>query len=558
MKQKEEMMAEIDNYLEIIRTSTNGENVRDAIINCMNEINKDSKFKVVSKSITHHVNQDNTHYYAPTGQVWKDVVLDIVLPDGSSETQTQTTTKDFTVNNSTENGDYPPEENSRWGTIHVDIDWSAYANEDLGEIVEITTDELDSNSIFHAETYGYTAVRAVKFSNVRSTGGGTYGPGGQLQYTVEYKDRNGKVVQAATAVPAGDNAALYYTGANPPDSGQTGTLRWTPQSSTRVYKNYTGSNALVADYIQNSGGGDSVTDSWEQIAANGGANVKVGDYKTLVLAEDKTITIPEKIFNLKSLYIDPESQEPTGDVYRTRVSSKQYVGQTYLMVCVCKGEPGSSTSWIAANPMTLPEGRILNPDGSERPGNLWGHDWGVDDGNYMQQTDWEDSALRQYINTSEFLDLFPTEVKRAIKPMTKAFYGIPSHTWKQGQSAPTVPSRKTVGNCRIWIPSVSEFRDQVGEYYNQAHAEGGRYPMTYFGMDTSQARYNGMIFTTNSSLGTRDLRRFSMYGGHHAGLKVLIEPGEDSFYHFDLENIPNASWSCVNDFQTYFHFGFCL
>lgn len=546
-------MAEIDNYLEIIRTSTNGENVRDAIINCMSEINKDSKFKVVSKTITHHVNQDDTHYYAPTGKVWKDVVLDIVLPDGSSETQTQTSTKDFTVDNSTENGDYPPEENTRWGTIHVDIDWSAYANEDLGEIVEITTDELDSNSTFHAETYGYTAVRAVKFSNVRSTGGGTYGPGGQLQYTVEYKDRNGKVVQAATAVPAGDNAALYYTGANPPDSGQTGTLRWTPQSSTRVYKNYTGSNALVADYIQNSGGGDVVTDSWEQIAANGGANVNVGDYKTLVLAEDRTVSIPEKIFNLKSLYIDPDSHEITEDVYRSKMLSAQYVGVSLLMVCVCKGEPGSSTSWVSATPFSLPSGSVLNPDGTDYIPSVAGFDYTIDYGQYIQQTDWEDSPIRQYMNTSEFLDLFPTEVKRAIKPMTKAFYGVPSHTFKMSEP-PNAPMRKTSGNNRIWLPSASEFRDVIGNYYNSDHTNS-RYPITFFMMDTSQARYGEVFASVNRGFGTRDFRRIGPYGGHYGMLPVLTTPSEDGFYHFDLDNIAGN----YNGLDTsYIHFGFCL
>ena len=547
-------MAEIDNYLEIIRTSTSGENVRDAIINCMSEINKDSKFKVVSKSITHHVNQDDTHYYAPTGQVWKDVVLDIVLPDGSSETQTQTATKDFTVDNSTENGDYPPEENSRWGTIHVDIDWSAYANEDLGEIVEITTDELDSNSIFHAETYGYTAVRAVKFSNVRSTGGGKIGPGNQLLYTVEYKDRNNNIVQAATDVPAGDNAALYYTGVNPPDSGRTGTLIWKPQAgSTRVYKNYTGSNALVADYISNSGGGDVITDSWEQIAANGGANVKVGDYKTLVLAEDRTVTIPEKIFNLKSLYVDPDSHETTGDIYRARMSSAQYVGVSLLMVCVCKGEPGSSTSWVSATPFNLPSGSVLNPDGTTYLPTQYGFDYTIDYGQYIQQTDWEDSPVRQYINTSEFLDLFPTEVKRAIKPMTKAFYGIPSHTFKMAEP-PNAPMRKTSGNNKIWLPSTSEFRDVIGDYYNSDHTSG-RYPLTFFMMDTSQARYGEAFASINRGFGTRDFRRIAAYGGHMGMLPVLNNPSEDGFYHFDLDTIA-AGYSGMD--TTYFHFGFCL
>ena len=44
-------MAEISGHLKIIKDASNGEDVRDAIINCMNEINKDSAFKVTNKTI---------------------------------------------------------------------------------------------------------------------------------------------------------------------------------------------------------------------------------------------------------------------------------------------------------------------------------------------------------------------------------------------------------------------------------------------------------------------------------------------------------------------------
>ena len=547
-------MAEIDTYLNTIANSTDGEKVRDAIINCMNEINKDTKFKVLSKVITHHVGTDNTHYYAGSGKVWKDVTLDIVLPDGSSEEQTGTSTVDFTVNNSTENGDYPPESGTKWGTIHVDIDWSQYANEDIGEIAEITTDELDANSTFHAETYGFSAIRAVKFSNVRSTGNAIIGPGNQPSYNIQYKNEAGALMDEQL-VPAGENAGDYYKGTVPPDTGRSGILYWSPDSSKRVYKHYTGANALVAHYSYSAGGGDTVTDSWEQIVSNGGKNVKIGDHKVLVLAEDRTVSIPEKTFELMSFYINPETHESTDQKWRVKAEAKQYSGIAIDMVCVGKGEPGSSTSWVSAGTINLPHAQLMKPDGELQGGYVWGLDFSSqNDSNFILTTDWEDSAIRQYMNTNEFLDLFPAEVKSAIKMITKAFYGISSHTAPNRLQDITI-MRKTKAS-RIWIPSCSEFRSIFNGTFNEDHC-GARYPMTYYTLDTTQANYTD-YYTLNTSdreILTRDFRRIGWYGGHSAVLQMSSNPTADGKYKIDTTQQYIGGAGPTGE---YIPIGFCL
>lgn len=462
--------ANIQPYLDIIANATDGDNVRDAIINCMSEINKESKYKVKSKRISGTVGNMETHWYAATGEVWKDVTLDLKLPDGSEVPESDIIIDDFTVDNDTPNGDHDPITGHRWGTIHVNIDWSQYANEDIAEIVEITSDNLDPDRTFHIETYGngYTAMRAIRLADVASTAGGMIGPDGKTYYNVEYKNQAGNVVYK-TQVQRGDDASLYYKGPQMPDEGHGGYLSgWLPMTMSRsITKDCTGANALTPNYGYDTYAYDTISESWSEILQDGGAHYPIGSRKGFTLGGGAINTVGAGTYKTKVNVLQiGEEPNPTVNILPDQfetvsIPSIQLANIQMNMCVVSHNEPGTSTTWLA----TIPLPAISAQFGFSYRSN---QEHSVD---YIQSTDWDDSPLRQWLNSGDFLSLIPDEIRSHIKTVKKQFMGVYAHT--RAYNADEGPSSKTK-DCKIWIPSTSEWYDYIHNTYDVDHSDIAR------------------------------------------------------------------------------------
>lgn len=533
--------ANIQPYIDIIANSSDGDNVRDAIINCMNEINKESKYKVKSKVISGTVGNMETHYVAGSGTVWKDVTLELKLPDGSEVPESQLVVDDFYVDNNTPNDDYPPETGHRWGTIHVNIDWSQYANEDIAEIIEITTDDLDPDSIFHAEDLGYTAARSIRFTNVKSTSGGTILPSGGIGYNVEFKDSNGNYICSAV-VPKGDDVDNYYKGPRPADSNETRSMiGWIPEASAKCNRDYTGDNALTPRYSSITFGGDTIADDWDVIGRNGGSKYKIGDHKTLLLSGNNFEVMG---FTTKENELIYDPQQGTLIVSKVCTPINTIAGsilpQALEMIKISEDESGCTSSWISAVPLSG-IGNVLNQ--------MVIHDMVS---NNLRSGDWEDCTLRYVLNSMPFFEMFPNELKPYIKWVTKPYNGWAIHS-------PAGANSVKQTRDRIWIPSVSEFRKHIKNSFNPEHTQD-RYPNNIWTLNESAANYEGSVFYNNyprqaqRHMYTRDNFNTGAYGGVFT--KLLLQM--DDPYGFDLESeyfIVNTS-SPPTEGECYI--GFCL
>jgi hypothetical protein len=538
--------ANIQPYIDIIRNSTDGDNVRDAIINCMQEINKESKYKVKSKVISGTVGNMETHYVAGSGTVWKDVTLDLKLPDGSEVPESQLVVDDFYVDNNTPNGDHPPESGHRWGTIHVDIDWSQYANEDIAEQIEITTDDLDPNSVYHAETSGFTSMRSIKFSNVKSTAGGMVGPGGQIVYNVEFKNEAGQLVFGPVQVPAGDDADKYYNGPNPPDSGHSGyKIGWKPSGSKSVRRDYTGNNALVVQYDNYSFGDDEIADDWATIARNGGAPYPIGSYKTMILAENQQVNIQPHAWETRCPIIEEQdgSIKILDTMHYVNSPELSFYGQAIKFIKTGSGENGSTSSWIASDPI-----RFNNAV-------QFGY-YETSIADHYETSDWEDSVWRQLFNSYDFMSLFPSDVRNSIKSVNKPYYGVSSHV-HDGQHLASI--RKSV-NSKIWIPSASEYRNIIRSSYNRDHDQHS-YSNDFYKLDETAADYRSIWSNDYSSEAYYSYlicRDTVTKNGGLAILKFSNTADENGHYPFDLESdqfvYSIGSYQALNLIRI----GFCL
>ena len=329
-------MADIMPYVEIIAKATGGDQVRDAIIDCMNEINKDAAFKVVSKTITGKLSEINngSPYKAGTGTVWKDVTINILDDSGQEQPQSTIETEDFTVDNNTENGSYEAPEGKRWGTIYVNLDFSAF-NDDIADNVVISTDDLDETNTAHAEAYGYRAFASLTFSNVDSVGakGGYVGPGGVVMYPITFVDQDGtyidkKDVERNTAVDTDIPQAIIDKHQGQTFQGWSGS--GTAQRAETVRAQW-GNPTISMEEIQH---------DWKWIIDHQ-AEIPLGAFRSMYCPQCKIYYAEErKLFPWAT-----EEQIPSEGYY--------YYTITVYLAKMASGEHGSKSTWVSCIPSVM-------------------------------------------------------------------------------------------------------------------------------------------------------------------------------------------------------------
>lgn len=426
-------MAEIGGYLNIIKDAGNGEDVRDAIINCMNEINKDSAFKVTNKTITEKLSNVNKTYSAPAGQVWKQVTLDI-QDDESGETinKGNQTSYDFEVNNYTAPGTYDAKtehgENAIWGNIIVNVDHSGEWDGIVDNVL-ISTEDLDQTGTYSASTQGLTAFKSITFSNVDpiKDGGGYYGGDGQGYFNITFDAAGGKWSDGDTKKQMSIKAGSMVDIDPKPTKAGFDFMGWLSNNgsnglakrSETVRANWGNSSILV----------DEIGDSWEVIANKGGVGYENGRYKSLRVDVEIPYSADIAIFpDITSVY--PEM--PTEGTYR-------YYAE-WLFMKVADAEGGSKSSWMTMLPAYMYNAPVPQ------------HIWYNYDAEYSRvdpkynRSDYGMSKSMIWLNTV-FMDyVMPDVLKQHIVPIIKHYHA----TTEAGTD-----TYKT-SNKRIWIPSVKE------------------------------------------------------------------------------------------------------
>lgn len=440
-------MADISNYLQVIAEATSGEDVRDAIVSCMNEINKDTAFTVTNKVIRENLSQMNKTYSAPSGQVWKQVTLDIT-DDSSGEKVNNGSSNviDLEVNNSTENGTKNAKEmygeNAVWGDVIVNIDHSGDW-EGISDNEVISTNDLD-NGTWHAETRGLTAVKSITFSDAKSVTqrGGTIGPGGVAQFPVVfYNDKNKSSVNEKLTVPQGSDASLYKVQPNPTDTmGGLPFAGWSPST-----QNIQEAMEFIPVFKAGTHGEGEYAEDWTAIVANRGQKMAIGQYKN--------VTFPIVRTNVSGATLYSEIKNSGGTPYHFDVhDSREYLDGAYYspvsinFMKVAEENGGSTflaTKAIAtsgAQLIPLHTDDVMPPTGVSDDGG-WDH-W---DSGYAKQ--WLDKCI---------LPLFPTALKQGIKSVTKSTKGANTALERTTHNQDDGTSLMRTSTHRLWVPSIAE------------------------------------------------------------------------------------------------------
>lgn len=504
-------MADIRPYLEIIKNASSGDNVRDAIIDCMNEINKDSAFVVMSKVISGTVDQLNNQspYRAPSGVVWKDVTLDIKNDDGSDMPASAIETVDFYVDNNTANETYSPMPGQQWGDIHVNIDWSA-GNETIEDNVQITTKDLRvEDNTFYAEDKGLSAVRSVTFTDVNAaeSRGGEVGPGGIVYYKMDfYEDEAAtKIWKKGVKIAANDMIACPDPPGNPTKAGMMFS-HWIPSG------NPTASGPVTPKFVAASIDPREYNDeTWAEIAANGGVNMPIGAYKSINVEQQRIYTRTEKaVFTYES-----SNPIPSDDFFDYSL--------TCYMIKVAAGEGGSTSSFLSTLPIVAIESSIqYNLLPSHMNSYISGIPTQGSDLYAPSKWQYDKSLEMQWVNSIFLKQIIPEEIRGAIKTVSKSFKKINEATQVVTNSSRGYP---------IWLPSIKElFIDgydddetispatvDVEKYVTGANGvsyfgTGGSYPLA-----DGESRYTILkkltSYAAGESLGTSRDTGTSMYYG---------------------------------------------
>lgn len=413
-------MADISSKLDKIKSAERGEDVRDAIIGALRDINNDVP--------TDMSNPERVTADMPGGS---DLTIPFNPPKLVSEIYVRqagsggksTTLKDITI---TENGEYPTDEddydpsteNRYYKKVKVDVP-------QLANKIEMDEVVIEQNGTYSATEWGVDGLRTITVNVQAATGDGPF----QVEfYDKDISDPTSKVIQ--TQIVNKNGTAVFDSRAGYPVSpiGQV-FMGWNPDPvnvtrNLKCYPRFGDQSVTVGE----------IPDSWEVICSKGGAGYPIGSFKSL--AYGATFKGSELI----PYFPNSSIGEDASYIYETIM----------LMVKVSDGESGSTSSWLGvANTNTLHKSAGDGADSIV----LWPPRYDTNDWYTMG-----DRYLRGFYNGAYFnhmSDIF----KQHIMAVTK-------YTVKKDIVYPT--------SDKVWIPSVKEiFLD--GVTYGEPQGERYQY-----------------------------------------------------------------------------------
>ena len=446
-------MADISGYLKTIRDGQSGETVRDAIINCMRDINEDGQVKKASLVIT---KPDNVTYKPGKGKAFSSVTVNIT--GGESDPNKTIKYETLTVTELTENGTYPTEEqpDTYYDKVEVAIDWDKVSHpSNLGEEAEMTTYETDENGnkYWDAALAGFDYVKRIWIPNSIASGlpGGDY-PGANTTgpFKVDFYDMLPQLgtphkIETVTVAKNGDAGALYDK-AYPTVGGKF--LKWDPDVS-KVTKD-------MVTYARYSSKGSydpqEIGKSWDLIMAMDPEEL-LGKWNYLdVVGEDGRSRVGGfgRYFKLSTVSYNPDGSDPI-----SLTIEDPTVKFTIRMQCVALGENGSKTTWLAMDP--LPPAWIADGQtGGINAQGMAANNLGIDD----WPVSWTQDILSKIIAKA-----LPGAIQNHLKDVIKPTYGV-----SQYNPLDIVPPQLRLKDSggKVWLPSVGEigalFSDYTAEY----------------------------------------------------------------------------------------------
>lgn len=448
-------MADIRQYTNVIRTANSGESVRDAIVNCMKDINADSAIKATNLSIT---KDDNVTYTAPKGYAFKNVTVNIDS-EGETDPDKTYTFEELSITSS-EPQEYVPEgTNKAYSKVIVDIEgWDALTSH-LGEeatMTEVLTDEATGQKYWDADLAGFDYVKRIWIGdsaaiNLPDYPGGGGGAGGTGPFTVTFYDEKNTMIGSVSGISYGGSA---YTKMSTELEEKVKKIEsngkfsnWSPRVDY-----VTGSYQTKPQMIKASAGGSLDQYTWEDILSN---QAKFSPGSTATIISDE-VTVPAVTIYGKAL-VDKYGS-PGHDVL---TMPEHTYGAGFLVLnvmLVAHGEGGTNSTWLA----TTPIGKTLDQFREAAGGSL--------DGVYGMRA--ETTGCDDMTSTIEyqFLDkylsyFFPEPVRSALRiDNTKAQWGFSSYTYsivdvrnnETGKNLFTLQKGGKAG--RIWLPSMTELR----------------------------------------------------------------------------------------------------
>lgn len=450
-------MANIESKLSTIRSASGGEDVRDAIIGALRDINNDVPADM-SNPEDYRGNMASGSDYSDSFNPPKLIRSIYIQQPNTGGKSMKLETIDITRNGKypTDDPNYDPDEEIRYyKEVNVKVP-------QLANSIEMETVEITANGLYDATEWGVDGLRSINV-NIQGTSGD--GP-----FVVNFYDKpigtaGATIIETQLAAKGASVACTKLDGTV--DSSGNGFKGWSPSpmNITRDMDCYpTYSQVIITP--------GSISEDWDVIALDGGAHYPLQSHKSIQWAlQTPAITV--------GTYSGGTIDIPAGNV--------SIVGDFYK---VAEGESGSHSTWLLnTHVLTSSFGNI---HASAYSGQGAESDW------------WGTSPIKQWLNNA-LLAAFPDALKANIKEVTKTSLHRVSGTWIDETSSD-----------RIWIPSAKEYGAMYEALLNSPDVASGFIPprTEYSGIDYTSI-YMSVPQVNN---GVRLLRSWGI--GQEGGWKV--------------------------------------
>ena len=391
-------MADISSKLDKIKSAERGEDVRDAIIGALRDINNDVPADMSNpERVTADMpgGSDLTIPFNPP-----KLVSEIYVRQAGSGGKS-TTLKDITI---TENGEYPTDEedydssteNRYYKKVKVKVP-------QLANQIEMDEVVIEQNGTYSATEWGVDGLRTITVNVQAAAGDGPF----QVEFYDKVQTDPTATVKETQLVPKGGSAVSSYQPVSPIGQMFVG---WNPSPvnvtrDMKCYPRFSDKQVVLGE----------IPDDWGVILQKKGMGYPLGSYKNL--AYGVTFTPDEMRSFFERHNVSPSTLNLS-------------ITFTGLAVKVAEGEGGTNSSWLWQVFESADDSNISH----------------IPDSGWRNRPVWKDDLARYFLNEMIYTHMSDA-FKAAIKPVTKyANYSDANH-----------PPYSVVGvEDYVWIPSIKE------------------------------------------------------------------------------------------------------
>lgn len=488
-------MANIESKLTTIRSASGGEDVRDAIIGALRDINND-----VPADMS---NPEDYRGNMASGSDYSDSFNPPKLIRSIYIQQPNTGGKSMNLVSATitENGKYPtPDKDDGGGSYNPDEEVRYYKSVEvkvpqLANAVMDLEEEITQNGMYSAPAdWGVDGLRSFTVNVNSAPVSGTF--------EVEFYDVTGTNIIKTELVPAYGSA---YCGEYDGKTYQGQYFKgWSP-SPTNVTKNLK-CYPMFGSYVIDP---SDIQDDWPVICSKRGAGYPLGSHRVLSLTG---IQIPESQF------------EFLGTTVTVPAATCNFAQE---IVKVAEGESGTTSTWISSAGFCVTS--VPNGTPSIFPGI-----------NISHRANWDTSYFKHWLDTVLF-NILPDDLKNTIKQVTKNTQVNNGGQYMDMQSL-----------HKIWIPSNKELETWVTPIMQNPI---GNYGPDTTRIETQGVDYTN-IYIPDATLdrwgyATRTEDRIGIYGGNMT--RFSKNSGSNPVYEAN-NTVPIYSANPHDSWQ----WGFCL